>query len=319
MSYEKNRFENPLDAGHLRNQRLNGGRTATRTTKHPSDNEVIANHTALEIAYVPSFRLGVRWVAPAANEIDGMRIDAKAMDVLTALVAVAPGVVSTMQLMDRVWSRVVVGDNVVHQAIATLRKALGDDARAPRYVQSIPKRGYRLLAHVEQSTAGNVVPIAPTPRTAAAHEEHLLNGVDAHIAVAVHTPAARYLLAVLAFDNLSGDPALDCFSDGVSEEIRDTVARCADVKVIGRASSFQFRGPDKAAAHVAAQVHATHVLDGSVRRSGARVRISIELVECASAVSLWSKRFDRDLSDIFALQDEIAGAVAQALGGSASP
>ena len=113
MSYE-NRFEIPLDAGHLRNQRLSGGRTAMRTKEHPSDNEMIANHTALEIAYVPAFRLGVRWVAPAANEIDGMRIDAKAMDVLTALVAVAPGVVSTMQLMDRVWSRVVVGDNVVH-------------------------------------------------------------------------------------------------------------------------------------------------------------------------------------------------------------
>jgi TolB-like protein len=121
------------------------------------------------------------------------------------------------------------------------------------------------------------------------------------------------LRAVLAFDNLSGDPETAFFSDGVAEEIRDTVARGADLKVVGRASSFQFRGPDKAAAHVAAALGVTHVLDGAVRRSGPRVRISTDLVDCASETTLWSERFDRELSDIFALQDEIAAAVATAL------
>jgi TolB-like protein len=84
---------------------------------------------------------------------------------------------------------------------------------------------------------------------------------------------AEPLLTVLAFDNLSGDPEMAYFSDGVSEEIQQTVARGTDLKVIGRASSFQFRGADKAAAHVASALNATHVLDGAVRRSGAHLRI----------------------------------------------
>lgn len=121
------------------------------------------------------------------------------------------------------------------------------------------------------------------------------------------------LLAVLAFDNLSGDAEMAYFSDGVSEEILQTVARGAELKVIGRGSSFQFRGADKAAAHVAKTLKATHVLDGSVRRSGAKVRISANLIECAGETTLWSDRFDRELSDVFVLQDEIAGAVAAAL------
>ena len=128
-------------------------------------------------------------------------------------------------------------------------------------------------------------------------------------------PAAssRPLLAVLAFDNLSGDADLLYFTDGVSEEILQTVARGAELKVIGRGSSFQFRGAEKAAAHVARALKATHVLDGSVRRSGTKVRIAANLIDCAGETTLWSERFDRELSDVFALQDEIAAAVAAAL------
>jgi TolB-like protein len=121
------------------------------------------------------------------------------------------------------------------------------------------------------------------------------------------------LLAVLAFDNLSGDPEMTYFSDGVSEEIQQTVARGADLKVLGRTSSFQFRGADKAVRKVVAELKATHILDGSVRRSGSRVRIAAQLIECGTETTLWSDRFDRDLTDIFALQDEIAAAVAEAL------
>ncbi len=126
-------------------------------------------------------------------------------------------------------------------------------------------------------------------------------------------PPTAPLLAVLPFDNVSSDTELSFFSDGVSDEIRETIARGAELKVIGRGSSFQFRGAEKSAAHVAAQVKATHVLDGSVQRSGQKLRITAELVDCATETAVWTHRFDRDLSDIFALQDEIASAVAQAL------
>ena len=124
---------------------------------------------------------------------------------------------------------------------------------------------------------------------------------------------AEPLLAVLAFDNLSADPEMTYFSDGISEEIQQTVACAGNLRVLARSSSFQFRGSEKAARHVAERLRATHLLDGSVRRSGTRVRISAQLVDCASEITLWSERFDRDLSDIFALQDEIAAAVSAAL------
>jgi adenylate cyclase len=130
---------------------------------------------------------------------------------------------------------------------------------------------------------------------------------------------ARPLLAVLPFDNFSGDPDLVYFSDGVSEEILQTIAQTTDLKVIGRSSSFHFRGPDKAVRKVAAELKCTHVLDGSVRRSGQHVRISAQLTECATQTHVWSARFDRQLSDIFLLQDEIAALIAEALKAAFAP
>jgi TolB-like protein len=121
------------------------------------------------------------------------------------------------------------------------------------------------------------------------------------------------VLAVLAFDNLSDDPKMAYFSDGVSEEIQHTLARGTGLRVIGRASSFQFRGAEKAASKVAAALKATHILDGSLRRSGSQVRISAQLVECSGETTIWSDHYDRELSDVFALQDAIAASVAAAL------
>jgi TolB-like protein len=118
---------------------------------------------------------------------------------------------------------------------------------------------------------------------------------------------------VLAFDNLCEGEDMGWFSDGVSEEIQQAMSRAAGLKLIGRASCFQFRGPHKNAANVGASLSATHVLDGSVRRSGQRVRISAQLVECEGQTVAWSDRFERELTDIFAVQDEIASAVAAAL------
>ena len=119
------------------------------------------------------------------------------------------------------------------------------------------------------------------------------------------------LLAVLAFDNQSSDPEMQFFSDGVSEEIIQRLARGAKLKVIGRTSSFQFRGERKAEA--AQSLQCSHVLDGSIRRSGERVRISAHLVEASSRTTLWSDRYDRGLEDLFAVQDEIAENIAEAL------
>ncbi len=119
------------------------------------------------------------------------------------------------------------------------------------------------------------------------------------------------VLTVLPFDNLSTDPEMQFFSDGVSEEIIQRLSRGAKLKVIGRTSSFEFRGEKKSEA--ARALKCSHLLDGSVRRSGARVRIAAHLVEVASHTTLWSEHYDRGLDDTFAVQDEISEAIAGAL------
>ena len=132
-------------------------------------------------------------------------------------------------------------------------------------------------------------------------------------ALAVSTPPkyADPIITVLPFDNLSTDPEMQFFSDGVSEEIIQRLSRGAKLKVIGRTSSFQFRGEKKSEA--ARALKCSHLLDGSVRRAGARVRIAAHLVEVASHTTLWSDHYDRGLDDTFAVQDEIAEAIAGAL------
>jgi adenylate cyclase len=122
---------------------------------------------------------------------------------------------------------------------------------------------------------------------------------------------AEPILAVLAFDNLSSDPELQFFSDGVSEEIIQRLSRGSRLKVIGRTSSFQFRGERKAEA--AERLRCSHVLDGSIRRAAQRVRLSAHLVEASSRTTLWSQRYDSSLEDIFAVQDELSESIARAL------
>ncbi len=134
---------------------------------------------------------------------------------------------------------------------------------------------------------------------------------DHRPAPASHTASASPLVAVLPFDNLSNDPEMEFFSDGVSEDIIQRLSRGAGLRVIGRTSSFQFRGAQKAEA--ADALGCTHVLDGSIRRAASRVRVSAHLVDTRSRTTLWSERFDRVIEDIFAVQDDISEQIAGAL------
>jgi TolB-like protein len=122
---------------------------------------------------------------------------------------------------------------------------------------------------------------------------------------------AEIVLAVLPFDNLSTDPEMQFFSDGVSEEIIQRLSRGANLKLIGRTSSFQFRAERKADA--ARTLNCSHVLDGAIRRAADRVRISAHLVEASSGTTLWSDRYDRGLENIFSVQDDISENIAGAL------
>jgi adenylate cyclase len=219
-----------------------------------------------------------------------VHLEPKTLAVLTCLLNEAGDVVSKDKLLRTVWPDRVIEANAVSRNIAVLRRALGDESRQSQYIETIPKHGYRAVAPVRRIEQQAVIPD-----------------------ISVRSRGMVVTLAVLPFDNLSSDEELLYFSDGVSEEILHAVSKTTDVKVIGRTSSFQFRGADKDVHHVARALGCSHVLDGSVRCSDNRIRVAAQLIECANQTTVWSDRFDRELEDVFALQDEVADAVAKAL------
>lgn len=131
------------------------------------------------------------------------------------------------------------------------------------------------------------------------------------VASAITDDLDEPLLAVLAFDNLSSDEEMQFFSDGVSEEIIQRISRGTEIKVIGKTSSFQFRGERKAEA--CAELRCSHLLDGSIRRAAARVRVAAHLVDARNSTTLWSESYDRQLDDIFAIQEDISAKIADSL------
>ena len=123
----------------------------------------------------------------------------------------------------------------------------------------------------------------------------------------------EHSIAVLPFVNMSADPAQEYFSDGIAEELLDRLAQSADLRVAARTSAFQFKGKNLDIADIARQLKVANVLEGSVRRDGARIRVTAQLIAAASGFHLWSQTFERDAADVFKVQDEIAGAISTAL------
>jgi len=217
--------------------------------------------------------------------VDGavVTLGARAFDVLLALASRRGHIVTKAELFAAAWPGLTVDDNTLQAQISALRKLLGANA-----IATVPQRGYQLI-------------IAPDMR---------LVVEDARAQMAQPT-APEPLLAVLPFDNLSNDAEMQFFCDGVSDELLQRIARGASLKVVGRTSSFQFRGDRKSEA--ADALKCTHILDGSVRRAADRVRLSVHLIEAATQTTLWSSSFDRGLADMFSVQDEIAENIAGAL------
>lgn len=214
------------------------------------------------------------------------QLEPKVMQLLQALVARAGETIHREELIDTVWGLQYGGDESLTRAVSLLRKALQVPHGVGNLVRTIPRRGYLLDAKISK----------------------IQTRTDAKSS---GDTTAKLLLAVLPFDNLSSDPETQFFSDGVTEDIIERLIRGTDLKVIGRTSSFQFRDARKSEA--ASELGATHLVDGSVRRAGNRVRISVHLEQSDTRETLWSERYDRDLEDILAVQDEISEQIAVAL------
>lgn len=274
------------------------------------------------------FRLGNIDVSPIGNTLShggvSVSIERRIMLVLCVL-AERPGrVVTRDQMLERVWGTDHSADESINRAISILRKALREVGGPADYIQTIPKRGYRLLSAVaandEQSTArrtGNRSPsgsgrkflwppllIAATIAVFLANRAGLLD----------REPSAPVRsVAVLPFVAMSAEQSDELFAVGLSEELLNALAKLSDLKVSARTSSFTYKDRSTSVKTIGRELGVAYVLEGSIRRTGERVRIAAKLVSVDTGYSVWSETYDRALDDVFLVQEEIARRVAEAL------
>jgi adenylate cyclase len=211
----------------------------------------------------------------------------KSLDVLLVLIENAGRLVSRDDLLNAVWPGVTVTEESLTQCVSEVRNALGETG--PRIIKTVPKRGYVFTVPVQREQRSGRDAVAPS------------------------RPAFRILdgpsIAVLPFVNLSGDPGQEYLSDGITEDIINGLSYFSDLAVIARSSSFSYKGRAIDVREVGQQLGVRYVVEGSVRRMGDRLRITAELADAQSGVRRWAERFDRELGDIFAIQDEITHSI----------
>jgi len=236
-------------------------------------------------------------VDPTLDEIckDGrtIKLEPKAMQLLMCLAERAGEVVSVEELLDRVWKEVVVSQDSVYAAVAALRRSLGDDPKSPRYIANVVRRGYRLIA-----------PVSPWAEPPA--------GPTAHVAAALPDKPS---IVVIPFVNLSGDAAHEYFSDGITEDLITELSRWRLLAVRSRSASFRYRGVAVDVKQIARELDVRFVVEGSVRRMGERIRISVRLVDAETGSEIWVEKFDRALEEIFAVQDRVVQTIVSTLVG----
>ena len=278
------------------------------------------------------FQVGNWLVQPKVNTISGngktAHVEPKAMQVLMFLAEHAGDVIAKERIIQAVWADTFVTDDVLTRAISELRKAFEDDPHGPRFIQTIPKGGYRLIAPVEPVGATRGVQTSreglPRPYKVAA----LMAAASAGIVVVILAlniaglrdrlfprpapPSGKVRLVVLPFENLSGDPEQEYFSDGMTEEMTAQLGQLSPERlaVIGRASAMTYKHAKKTIDQIGKELRVQYVLEGSVRRAGDHVRITAQLIEVGDQTHVWAQSYDRALRDALVLQSEVAQAVA---------
>jgi TolB-like protein/DNA-binding winged helix-turn-helix (wHTH) protein/Tfp pilus assembly protein PilF len=271
------------------------------------------------------FKVGEWTVVPELNSLEGnertAHLEPKVMQVLVTLAEHPGQVVSKEQIFHRVWPGTFVSDEVLTRSVSELRKVFEDNPQDPRYIQTIPKGGYRLIAPIVLEAADRAVtPHVPWWK----HEKWKLTTAATIILLA--SIASRYFvkerqqtssrpqitsLAVLPLDNLSGDAGQDYFADGMTDELTTRLSNISALRVISRTSVMHYKGTKKTIPEIARELNVDAVLEGSVLRSGDKVRISSQLIQASTDKHLWAESYERDLRDVLALQGEVAGAVAE--------
>lgn len=300
----------------------------------------------------PSFRFGLFEVDSRTGELrkQGRRLKLRGrpFDILVLLLARGGDVISREELRQQLWQAdtFVDFDHGLNSAINRLREALGDSAENPRFIETLPKRGYRFIAPIDVPAAVAMAPpadvepvleFAPPPDTAHASARRRLSGPSrvvlmlavGALAIAVVAaslyfrvrprppggPGSRMTLAVLPFQNLSNDAEQEFFSDGFTEEmIAELGALDPDhLGVIARTTTMLYKGARKDIGQITRDLGVDYVLEGSIRRAGTRMRITAQLVQTTDMTHLWAESYDRDVSDVLAIQSEVAMKIARSL------
>ena len=267
------------------------------------------------------------------------------MRLLLCLVERAGEVVSIDELLNQVWSGVVVSPDSVYQAVASLRRQLGDDAKEPAYIATVPRLGYRMVARVTPWSDEPVVPTAAATAVSSAASGTTTAGkspgTDRRPRV-LAIGAALFLALVIAFliygrvldipratatasapqKSVAVLPFLDLtsqkmdeeyFADGMTEEMIDKLSKIPGLRVPAPTSSFYFKGKKITIADIAKSLGVAYVLDGSVRKSSTTLRVAARLIRANDGYVVWSETYDRPYDDQLAVQDDIASEVAKAL------
>jgi len=236
------------------------------------------------------FRVGEWLVEPDLNRITkGNRevgVEPKVLEVLICLAEVGGQVLSKEKIVRTVWPDTYVSDGILSYSISELRRAFGDDARNPHIIETIPRKGYRLIAPV--SALGPPLRINPS-------------------------------IAVLPFTDLSLEKDQDYFCDGITAEIISNLAHMSRLRIASRTSTFEYKGKAEDVRTIGRKLGVDMVLEGSVRKAGNRLRIAVQLTKVEDGCHLWAERYDRELRDVFAIQDDISRSIATTLKITISP
>ncbi len=295
-----------------------------------------------------NFEVGEWLVEPDSNRLgkDGemVMIEPRVMELLVYLAKHPGKVVSSEEIFDHVWPNVVVGENSIYRCIAQIRKVLGDSTTEPRYIATIPKRGYQLIADVKaaaprpresRESAASAAPVgAENGRTRLgarlrSHGPWILAGMLLVVVVVVGSlviprseaprvpgedaPFRLTSIAVLPFNNVSDDPNNDYFAIGLSDEILNTLGHVHGLDVVARTSSYSLEGTEDVR-EIGRLLNVEGVVEGGVRKAGNEIRVHVQLIDAASGFDMWAGEYDRQLNDVFVIQEEIAESILDALG-----
>jgi TolB-like protein/DNA-binding winged helix-turn-helix (wHTH) protein len=294
--------------------------------------EVSAHTQAAERLCFDAFEFDTRTVELRKRGLK-LRLRGQPLQVLAVLLHRRGDLVTRDELRAEIWAEdtFVNFDHSLHNAIARLREALGDSAAKARYIETLPRRGYRFIGQIEKVDMHLADPRMAKQFVEGPISEGALRNLTMTVSVALlalasiaagmrvnHLSAQTQVkepqlpaLAVLPLDNLSGDPSQDYFVDGMTDELITDLAKEKSLRVISRTSVMHFKGSRKTLPEIAGELNVDAVIEGSVERIGKRVRIRAQLLYAHPDRHLWAETFESDSSDILRLQSEVGQAIAR--------